>query len=101
MSARIKQASMFALVCLIVAGLALGAYAATGSGAKAEGKLTKNPKQSVGKNWGDRPGSIKPNGTPKPKKNLFNKADAAAVEPGDAKLKADAAAPVGPDQERD
>lgn len=98
MSAKLKRAGILFIVCLLLAGLAIGAYAATGSAAKEKDKLTKNPKQTVGKNWGDKPGVIKPNGTAKPKKNLFNKEDSSGKEATDMKLKADDKAPVGPDK---
>lgn len=72
MSARTPRIGILLLVILLIAGLAAGAYAA--SSKTDQVPKQKNPKQAIGKNW-DTKGVIKPNGKPKPKKNLKGTAD--------------------------
>ncbi|MCL6472370.1 MAG: hypothetical protein K6T91_06110 [Firmicutes bacterium] len=74
MSAKTKRIGILLLVIMLIAGLAAGAYAA--SSKKEQVPKQKNPKQAIGKNW-DTKGVIKPNGKPKPKKNLKGTADPA------------------------
>lgn len=94
---RFKRIGTILLVGLILACLVAGAYAASAN--KVQDGKVKNSKQAVGKNWGDRPGVIKPNGTPTPKKNLFKKSDSSNENAIQQDLEVTSDVPVSPDEE--